>query len=171
MMQSLGTPYTEIQLLKDRVLEEIHYGFWHTTPEDRFNEIMKQGEISPTPDVPNKTRDQEKFSYVRSLGGVSLFDLRDFDPVSYSTRFRSSSWFSFIPILQNYDSAIWIEILENRLPNPIVSGSALLDMWRSSGNVRRIMPDIEAAYIGSIPSKSFGRIFRVKKGSDQLEFL
>lgn len=162
---------TEFSSLEAEVLRVISLGYWHTTPEDRFNEIMKQGKISPAPDLPEKTKDPEKFSYVRSLGGVSLFNLRDFDPISYSIRCPSSSWRAFIPILQNCDSAIWVEILENILPTPIVSGPALLDMWRSSGNVRRVMPHIEAAYIGSIPMHAFGRIFRVGVDSDQLEFL
>lgn len=154
------------------MLEEIRSGFWHTTPEDRFNKIMKQGEISPDPYLPEKTKDPEKFSYVRSLGGVSLFDLRDFDPISYSIRCPSSSWHVFIPILQNCDSAIWIEILEELLPAPIVSGKDLYQKQNDeNAHKHKIMPFIEAAYIGGIPSKAFGRIFRVRKDSDQLEFL
>lgn len=164
--------FQEYQNLEKRVLAEINRGYWHTTPEDRFNEILEKGDISPSPDLPNKTKDPEKFSYARSLGGVSLFDLRDFDPISYSTRCRSSSWRAFIPILQNCDSAIWIEILEELLPAPIVSGKGLYQKQNDeNAHKHKIMPFIEAAYIGAIPSKAFGRIFRVRKDSDQLEFL
>jgi hypothetical protein len=76
-------------MIRELVLKELAGGLWHTTHPDRFTKILESGGISPEPDIPENerwgTRDgRESYSYVRFIGGVSLFDLHEFEPESFS---------------------------------------------------------------------------------------
>jgi hypothetical protein len=67
-------------MIRELVLKELAGGLWHTTHPDRFKKILESGGIWPEPDIPENercgTRDgRESYSYVRFIGGVSLFDL------------------------------------------------------------------------------------------------
>ena len=151
------------------VLKELVGGLWHTTHPDRFTKILESGGISPEPDIPEKdrwgTRDgKEGYSYVRFIGGVSLFDLHEFEPESYTEQFPSSSWSYFIPCHLMWDSAVWIEIDRNRVASQIISPTELKNRWESEKAFRhRRMPGIEAAYIGVLPRTAFKRAFMVRK--------
>ncbi len=165
-----------VRSLEERVLAEINSGYWHTTSEDRFKGILDEGAILAEPNIPEKERwyvsnGAAGFPYTRHLGGVSLFNFEGFDSAAYTKRYPLSSWQKFVPICCKWDSAIWIEICQKDLPVAIISGRTLLDRWKEGEEGRMIMPIIEAAYIGEIPLIAFGRVFRVRKDRQDLEFL
>jgi len=147
---------------REEVLAELVSGVWHTTSQDRFRSILQCGAILPEPDIPENER-WGGFPYVRSIGGVSLFDFREFDAASYSEKYPSSSWGTFIPCLESWDSAVWIEIDDELLGRAFLSGSDLLKRWKAEKSSRRIMPLIEAAHIGPLPTVAFKRSFSVRR--------
>jgi len=156
-------------LLRELVLKELIGGLWHTTHPSRFTTILESGSILPEPDIPENERwgtrgGREYFSYVRFIGGVSLFDLHAFEPESYSEKFPSSSWHYFIPFQLTWGCAAWIEIIREQVSSQLISPSALKTRWESEDAYRhRRMPNIEAAYIGALPRTAFKRAFMVHK--------
>ncbi len=150
------------------VLAELVGGVWHTTNQDRFLRILEYGAILPEPDIPERERwgtavASEGYPYVRSIGGVSLFDLRGFESESYSAEYRSSSWEYFVPCHLSWDSAVWIEIDHEALGPAFVSGVELLGRWKAEGSFRRIMPLIEGAHTGPLPCRAFKKAFSVRR--------
>jgi hypothetical protein len=161
-------------MLRELVLKELVGGLWHTTHPDRFTKILESGSISPEPDIPEKerwdTRDsRESCSYVRFIGGVSLFDLYEFEPESYSHKFPSSSWHYFIPFHLMWGCAVWIEIKRDQAASHLIPPIELKNRWESEKAYRhRTMPGIEAAYMGVLPRTAFKRAFMVRKDDTQL---
>jgi hypothetical protein len=85
------------------ILGELCGRIWHTTTEERFEGILRSGEISPEPDIPASDRwstglGPEHYPYVRSLGGVSLFDFRQFNAQAYSKKYPLSQWRAFVRV-------------------------------------------------------------------------
>ena|ERR1700691_3122584 len=156
--------------LRERVLQELHGKLWHTTHPDRFEAIRKSGAILPEPNIPDSERwgalaDREHQGYVRFLGGVSLFEFDGFDPEPYRERNTSSSWAYFVPFHSEWERAVWIEIDRSKMLSPIyISGSELLNRWKAEEAWgHRIMPEIEAAYLGPLARAAFKRAFLVSK--------
>jgi hypothetical protein len=155
------------------MLGELCGGIWHTTTEERFAGILRAGEISPEPDIPNaerwSTRDGPvHWPYVRFLGGVSLFDFTQFDAETYSKQFPASQWLAFVPYPRRRDSAIWIEIDRQQVAGQLISGPELIAKWKSEeGYGHNIMPQIEAAHLGALPRKAFKRALLVRTDDDQ----
>ncbi len=157
--------------LRDAVLAELVGGVWHITSQGRFRRILELGAILPEPDIPEGERwgtavGPEGYPYVRSIGGVSLFDFRGFEAESYSEEYPTSSWGTFVPCLDSWDSAIWIEIDHECLGPAFISGVELLTRRKAEGSFRRIMPLIEAAHIGPLPCLAFKRYFSVRREPD-----
>jgi hypothetical protein len=152
--------------LREIVLAELQGGVWHTTNQDRFLRILECGAILPEPDIMSERErwgtavGSEGHPYVRSIGGVSLFDLRGFEAESYS---YPSSLGYFVPCHLSWDSAVWIEIDHEALGAAFASGVELLDRWKAEGSSRRIMPLIEAAHIGPLSCRAFKRAFSVRR--------
>jgi len=107
------------------------------------------------------------YPFVRSIGGVSLFDFTQFEPNSYSERYPASQWRPFVPYPRGADSAIWIEIDRRQIATQFISGSELIARWKSEKAYgHRIMPYIEAAHLGAAPQWAFKRAFRVRSSDD-----
>src|SRR2546425_12462859 len=90
-------------------------GLWHTTTPSRYERIRDVGCILPNPPIPDAERwgtsqGPDYYSYVRVLGGVSLFDFRDFDPDLYDAKYPMSNWRAFVPYRQECGVAVWIQI-------------------------------------------------------------
>ena len=88
-------------------------GLWHTTTPSRYEQIRSAGWIVPNPPIPDTERwgasqGPDYYPYVRVLGGVSLFDFRDFDPDSYDAKYPMSNWRAFVPYRRECGAAIWI---------------------------------------------------------------
>jgi hypothetical protein len=105
---------------------------------------------------------------VRTLGGVSLFDFKGFEPEEYSTAFPMSTWREFLPYRSEWKDAVWIEIDTDVLGHGFISGHALLEKWKADKVGNRIMPQIEAAHLGRIPVSAFKSVFIVRQGTAAL---
>lgn len=153
--------------LRERVLEELLGKVWHTTNSDRYNAILQFGAIVPEPDIADCDRwgtacGREYYPFVRSIGGVSLFDFRDFDPIEYRGRCPLSNWEEFIPFRKDWSASVWIEIDTVRLGNQFIGAMALLERWKEAGAYKhRIMPYLEAAILRDVPTDYFIRAFTV----------
>lgn len=138
---------------------------WHTTTEERFKSILSDGAILPEPVIPDSERwgtamGPEKYPFVRSIGGVSLFDFRDFQSEQYEHRYPNSSWRTFVPCRTKNESAVWIEVRLSEIEGNFVDGLTLLNRWkRSREQHRKLMPLIECAHLGSIGVNAFGKIY------------
>jgi hypothetical protein len=162
---------------RELVVAQLYGGLWHTTTPDRFEGILRSGAILPEPTIPDRERwatsqGREHYPYVRSLGGVSLFDFDQFDPKAYSKKCSASSWAAFVPYLQHVGSAVWIEIDRARVSAYLISGPDLLAKWNSEGgHGHNIMPYIEAAHLGPLPLTAFRRAFLAREGDEQFHDL
>lgn len=136
---------------------------------------MAQGAILPEPNIPDPERwctgsGPEHYPYVRTLGGVSLFDFDGFDPISYSEKHRMSSWYEFVPFRKSWNCAVWIEISRERASSNLILGRDLLARWKSDAAYgHMIMPYIEAAHIGELPVSAIDQAFIVRAGQEFLE--
>lgn len=145
---------------------------WHTTTPERFQSIVKSGFLLPDPDIPDKDRwgtglGESHYPFVRSLGGVSLFDFRQFDEKAYPKSYPNSSVYSFVPCSHRSSIAVWIEIDTDSVTQNIIFGDDLLVKWKNSNELgRKIMPLIEAAHIGPVPIATFLRILVYHKESN-----
>jgi hypothetical protein len=148
------------------MLTELRGRLWHTTHPDRFNAILASGAILPDPDIQNwkALGGKDCCSYARKLGGVSLFDFDQFDPKSYEEEYRLSTWWAFVPYIEDWGCAVWIEIYREKVAPHLVSRSDLVERWTSDKAYRHnFMPYIEAVHIGPLPRTAFKRAFLVQK--------
>ena len=153
--------------LRELVLSKLVGSIWHTTSQERYHSILSMASILPEPPVPNSERWSSKggprwYPFVRSIGGVSLFDFRQFDPDQYDVRYPLSNWREFVPNRDTWNVAVWIE-LDLAAESSFVDPSTLLARWKEHGEGRRLMPLVEAAYVGPISVKSFGRVLEVSR--------
>jgi len=152
------------------ILAELHGGLWHTTHPDHFKQILASGGILPDPGVSNwkAIGDEDCCSYAHKLGGVSLFDFEQFDPESYQQRYRLSSWDTFVPYLEKWGGAVWIEIDREKVESNLISRFDLVDKWNSDGaHKHNFMPEIEAVHLGLLPRTAFKRAFLVCKEDNE----
>lgn len=154
--------------------ELLQGGLWHTTSAERFESILDAGEISPDPPIPNLQRwgtakGPSLYPFVRSIGGVSLFDFSGFDESAYNTKYPLSMWKTFVPCFSGWDEAVWIELDRSAIANGFIDGTALLARWRQQNELgRKIMPIIEAAHIGPIPISAFCRAYKFNRHNQEL---
>jgi hypothetical protein len=150
-----GTPTPFVRA--EDLLPLLGEGIWHTTSPTRYRGILKSGAILPEPQIPDserwKTTDGPKhYPFVRSIGGVSLFDFKGFEPESYTSNYRMSSWETFVPYCRSWGAAIWLEIDRAAVSASLIDPKALVEKWnRENAHAHTLMPMIEAAHIGQIP--------------------
>jgi hypothetical protein len=131
----------------------------------------------PEPDIPDNERwstikGEDGYPYVRTLGGVSLFDFTQFDPETYSSLCPMSNWRVFVPFLEERKCAVWIEIDQAPIADSFISGKRLLAQWKAEvGRKPKLMPYIEAAHLGPIPKMAFKRAFLVREGHTEFTSL
>ncbi len=155
--------------------EFLREGIWHTTSVERFEGILAAGGILPEPPIPDKERwvtdaGPALYPFVRSIGGVSLFDFAGFDEVVYEEKYPHSMWRTFVPCFSEWDEAIWIELDRYALKNSFIDGKSVVERWKRQGELgRNIMPMIEAAHIGPVPISAFRRIFMFSKHDQEFK--
>ncbi|ATG88372.1 hypothetical protein [Methylomonas koyamae] len=136
---------------------------WHSTTPERYKLILETGAILPEPNIPNSSRwctsqGEKHYPYVRTLGGVSLFDFTNFDPEEYGKNY-SASWFTFVPIDYSGGNKIWIEINRALVHSSLIEGKCLVARWeQEKAYGHNIMPIIEVAHIGPIYISSFTKV-------------
>ncbi len=159
---------------RNLVLLELVGGLWHSTHPERFQHILETGAILPEPDIPESERwstylGSRYYPYVRTLGGVSLFDFKGFDPDKYTERFPMSSWSYFVPHHRGWGCAAWIEIDRAAVAPQLISPSELEKRQAAdSAHHHKRMPEIEATHLGPLPRAAFRRAFLVSAGDDRL---
>jgi hypothetical protein len=152
---------------RDSVLRELLGGLWHATHPNRFEMILRSAAILPEPNIPDNerlsTREGPKsYPYVRTIGGVSLFDFDGFDPEAYGQKYPMSSWFDFVPFRRDWQTSVWIEIDRQVVAPNIVSSQELAARQNAAGAHRhKRMPQIEVAHLGPVPRAAFKRAFLV----------
>jgi hypothetical protein len=164
----------EHETMRKLVLRELIGGLWHTTHPDRFAHILVSGGILPNPDLPDTKRWKAAHGphyhpFVRTLGGVSLFDFHQFNPEDYSEKYPLSSWAYFVPYSLEWGCAVWIEIDREQTSQNFVSASEVVAKWTAEKAHRHtIMPNIEAAHLGMLPRSAFKRAFKVYKEDSEI---
>jgi hypothetical protein len=149
-------------------------GLWHVTSPARYEGILQSAAILPEPAIPDSERwktaaGPKHYPFVRSLGGVSLFDFKGFDPVAYDAYYVFSSWREFVPYRHEWGAAIWIEIDRSRAAGSVIRAKDLLDRWKKdNAHAHTLMPMIEAAHIGSIRLDVFSRVLSVDGKSGRI---
>lgn len=140
---------------------------WHTTSPARYEQIKAAGAILPEPPLPDSERwktagGPKHYPFVRSIGGVSLFDFTGFDPDVYGERYPLSTWQEFVPFRLTWGAAVWMEVDHEAAPGPIIRPKALVEKWNSeNAHAHTLMPMIEAAHIGAIPVQVVRRVLFV----------
>lgn len=138
---------------------------WHTTPPERFAQILKTGAILPDPPIADTlrwktSRGPHYYPYVRTIGGVSLFDFAGFDPERYSAECPMSSWREFVPYSRTWGTSIWIEIDRRAIASHLLTAKELAERQnRENAHRHTLMPRIELAHLGPIQVNSFRRAF------------
>lgn len=142
---------------------------WHTTSHVRFKQIIAGEFIKTSPNISDAERwktsgGPESFPFVRHIGGLSLFDLRLFEPEAYSSRYPACSWSYFIPAHLQREESIWLEIDHQRLGANFVSGRDLLCRWKEQQAFRHtIMPNIEACSLADVPTDYIKNAWSISK--------
>lgn len=71
-----------------------------------------------------------------------------------------SNWRLFVPQLERWRGAVWIEIDRALIADRFISADCLRQQWDEGGHHRHtIMPGIEAAHIGCLPREAFCSAF------------
>lgn len=144
---------------------ELLDAYWHTTSIERFESILDCGFIHPEPDIEgfrwSALQGSEYYPFVRTLGGVSIFDFGGFIPKLYSEKYPASSWRSFVPIQRGWKQAVWIQLSPVNMPGEFLNGLQLKALQEAKYAYRNnLMPSIECAHLGSIPIESFVSVLR-----------
>jgi hypothetical protein len=131
-----GKSAAKLASLTKRLLPELCGGLWHTTHPDRFKPILSGGAILPEPNIPDGDRyctglGKDHYPYVRTLGGVSLFDFNGFDTDAYTNEYPSSTWATFVPYRTDWGSSVWIEINREQVAPDCQGRSKSRPVWRS----------------------------------------
>ena len=145
-------------------------GLWHTTSVRRNEGIRSRKAILSDPPIPDDERwgtliGPDGWPYVRTLEGVSLFDFAGFDPEAYSAKYPLGSWREFVPFRRSWGASVWIEIDRGKAATSLVGADELVARQKHEKAQRhRIMPFIEACYLGDLPSGLFLRVLVVANG-------
>ncbi|MGJ8534964.1 MAG: hypothetical protein ACSHYC_22465 [Alphaproteobacteria bacterium] len=150
--------------LIDFISDKLVGGVWHTTSKNRFKSILVEGSILVEPDLPERER-YGGMPFVRSLGGVSLFDFpSEFDIAEYYRQIPFDSLGEFVPFKQNWGHSVWLKIDKEIIAENFRSGKEIRKLWRSLGSTKRFMAEIEAACIGSIPVSAIQNSYYIADG-------
>jgi hypothetical protein len=132
---------------------------WHSTLVDRFARILADGAILPEPDIRDCDRygtamGAKHYPYVRTLGGVSLFDFAGFCPRRYAKKY-SAVWKDFVPQQDRMGNPIWIEICRHSVAEYLIAPNELeARRIHEKKLMHTIIPLIESAHIGPIDMRN-----------------
>lgn len=152
--------------------KKLYGSVWHSTSIERFEKIKADGRIKANPDLSDKERFSTKFGakhypFVRSIGGVSVFDFRTFDVKKYSHKFSVSNWATFAPCRTGWAETIWIEVDILQLKDTFLSGQQIRELWKSENSSRKFITIIEGAVMEFIPSSAFKQVLLYKSSSNE----
>ncbi|WP_040672267.1 hypothetical protein [Rhodobacter ferrooxidans] len=138
--------------------------FWHTTSSERFEGIIRSGLIMVDPPLPEAER-YGGMPFVRSLGGVSLFDFpSSFNFEIYEADVQLNSIGEFIPFKSSWGRSIWLRIDSEMVREGLKSGREIRALWKKMDSSRRFMAEVEGAHIGDIPIAAIQDAFEIGVG-------
>lgn len=71
-----------------------------------------------------------------------------------------SNWRAFVPYVEAWRGAVWIEIDRTRIAGQSISADNVVKRWDEGGYWKHsVMPRIEAAHIGTLPQEAFVSAF------------
>ncbi|MBY0335606.1 MAG: hypothetical protein K2X11_03285 [Acetobacteraceae bacterium] len=145
---------------------------------NRFHAILRSGAILPEPPIPDSERwfataDVNNLPYVRSIGGVSLFDFAGFPGwTEFGNLYPNSSLRFFVPAHRTWGTAVWIEIDRAGMNHSLIAPDALVTRWKAEhAHARAVMPGVEAAHLGPIARIAFLRAFCVDREKGEVSRL
>lgn len=139
------------------IWRELWGGVWHTTRPDRFLSIIDDGGVLPDP--PNSDHNG---TFAQSLGGVSLFDFRRFDPIKYEVTHPAASWRNFTPYQHQWAGAVWLEVDHKRVGKALIPAEELIEKWHKAEKKPNILPRLEAAHIGNLTLSNILRVIFIR---------
>ena len=154
----------------ENAMETLRGGLWHTSSESRWDDIDATGGILVEPPGPDNERHGTRcgpsgYPYVRSLGGVSLFDFAGFDYEAYKRNCLVDHVAAFVPVYSAWEGAVWIEIDRSAVSPSLKSPRDLWARWeREQAYGHRLIRSVEGAHIGDVPSTAFVRVLLVRRG-------
>ena len=154
----------------EEAMETLRGGLWHTTSERRYEGILSSRAILVEPPVTEHGRWGTRcgpggWGYVRTLGGVSLFDFAGFDVECYEAKCPMSSWREFVPFRRSWGASVWIEIDREKASEGLLPGKELVArQHQEKAHRHRIMPHVEACYLGDVPEDLFVQILVIGTG-------
>jgi len=146
-------------ILLHEVLQTLSVDIWHTTSLDCFQSILADGAILVEPDIDDSKRwktsgGPKYYPFVRTLGGISLFDFQGFDVDEYDKACPMSSWREFVPFREAWGTSIWLKFELMSENKAYIAPSELQRLLNEQKAHRHtLMPRIEAAHIGDLPMK------------------
>lgn len=131
---------------------------WHATDEKGWAGIRASGTIRP--DAPPHYAN----GFCRSIGAVSLFDLRCPDSACSPAAAHWSDWLGHRADEPRY----WIEVNRARTVATTLTPAETLDRWRTAlaagASSLRIIAGIESAHLGCIPMSSTVQLLTIRDG-------
>lgn len=162
-------------ILLHEVLQALSVGIWHTTSPSGFQSIVADGSILVEPNIDDSKRwktsgGPKYYPFVRTLGGVSLFDFQGFNIEEYDKACAMCSWREFVPFREAWGTSIWLKF-ELMSENEAYRTPSELQRLQDEKKAHRhtLMPRIEAAHIGDLPMKLCSRAMRIS--SEGIEHL
>lgn len=119
---------------------------WHSTSIENAKSIVECGAILAEPELSETKRwGSASLLFVRSIGGISLFDFRLHN--SHSSEFLGA----FVPCKVGFSRTVWFEIELSKLGSSFISADETRLRWINAGMNTQYMPKLEAASLSAIP--------------------
>lgn len=152
--------------IADFISNRLAGSLWHTTSVARFGSILATGFIMVEPGLPEKER-YGGDPFVRSLGGVSLFDFpAGFDFEKYNAEIPTNSLGEFVPFKRSWGHSVWLRLDTDALALGIRSGKAIRALWKDLGSVKRFIAEVEGAHLGDIPIGEIADAYQIGEGDE-----
>lgn len=145
---------------------------WHTTSLSRYRKITKSGAILAEPSLTDNERHgtgggSKLYPFVRSIGGVSVFDFREFNPIKHYETFKIINWPYFVFGHNHEEDSVWIEIDTDDLSDSFKSAQEIRKMWHKQNSNRKFMTGIEGAILGSVSINAFKAVLIYSKDTGE----
>lgn len=81
-----------------------------------------------------------------------------------------SNWREFVPFRDIWGCAVWVEIDRTKVDQNFICGRDLLARQdRENAHRHRVMPHIEAAYIGDLACEAFVRALLISRDDEDFQ--
>ncbi|PKG86490.1 hypothetical protein CXF85_01950 [Colwellia sp. 75C3] len=134
-----------------RIPHKLKGKVWHSTSFDNAVKIIKSGSILSNPNISTEDKwggnSETDYPFVKSIGGISLFDFRL--PESHS----SELLYRWVPCQVKFSKTVWFEIDTSKLHSCFLSAEDTLVKWEKAGMTRNYMPYLEASCISPIDTQ------------------